>query len=124
MTVRDLEMEQLGALPVVRAYLERLGVQQQVDGLAPVRAAAHLTNGEVVVALVANPLTAPRPLYDLIEREARRALAEGEKDPARVAGPVAARPTGEHIFQALREIPRVRLKSPGHGTPRCRLWRR
>ncbi len=66
MTVRELVVKQLGALPVLRAYLERLGVRERVDALAPVRADAHLTNGDVVVALVANRLTAPRPLYDIV----------------------------------------------------------
>jgi hypothetical protein len=33
-----------------------------VDALAPVREGAQLTNGEVVEALIANRLTAPRPL--------------------------------------------------------------
>ena len=35
--------------------------------MAPVRDVARLTNGDVVVALVANRLTAPRPLYDIVE---------------------------------------------------------
>lgn len=66
MTARDLVVKQLGALPVLGEYLERLGVRERVDALAPVRAGARLTNGEVVVALVANRLTAPRPLYDIV----------------------------------------------------------
>lgn len=35
-----------------------------MDALAPVREVAHLTNGQIVEALVVNRLTAPRPLYD------------------------------------------------------------
>ena len=66
MTVRELVVKQLGALPVLREYLERLGVRERVDALAPVRAGGPLTHGEVVVALVANRLTAPRPLYDIV----------------------------------------------------------
>lgn len=66
MTVRDVLVQRLGALPVVKEYLERLQVRERVDALAPVREVAHLTNGEVVVALVANRLTAPRPLYDIV----------------------------------------------------------
>lgn len=64
-TVEQILIKQLGALPVIRAYLERLGVRERVDALAPVREVAHLTNGEVVEALIANRLTAPRPLYDI-----------------------------------------------------------
>ena len=66
-TLRQLLVKRLGALPVVREYLERLRVRERVDALAPVRDLAHLTNGEVVVALVANRLTAPRPLYDIVQ---------------------------------------------------------
>jgi hypothetical protein len=66
MSVRELLVKRLGALPVIQEYLEQLGVQERVDALAPVREVAHLTNGEVVVALVANRLTAPRPLYDIV----------------------------------------------------------
>lgn len=66
MSLQQLMVKRLGALPVIREYLERLGLKERVDALAPVRDVAHLTNGEVVVALVANRLTAPRPLYDIV----------------------------------------------------------
>jgi transposase len=64
-TVNEVVVKQLGALPVIREYRERLQLKERVDALAPVRSVAHLTNGEVVMALVANRLTAPRPLYDI-----------------------------------------------------------
>src|SRR5438128_7757363 len=67
MTVRQLLIKRLGALPVIRAYLERLQLKECVDVLAPVRAVAPLTNGEVVEALVGNGLTAPPPLYDIVD---------------------------------------------------------
>jgi hypothetical protein len=67
MTVQQILVKQLGALPAIRAYLERLQLKERVDAVAPVREVAHLTNGDVVVALVANRLTAPRPLYDIVE---------------------------------------------------------
>jgi Domain of unknown function (DUF4277)/Transposase DDE domain len=67
MTVQQILVKQLGALPAIRAYLERLQLKARVDAVAPVREVAHLTNGDVVVALVANRLTAPRPLYDIVE---------------------------------------------------------
>src|SRR5215210_272091 len=67
MTVQQILVKQLGALPAIREYLERLQLKERVDALAPVRDVAHLTNGEVVVALVANRLTAPRPLYNIVE---------------------------------------------------------
>jgi hypothetical protein len=67
MTIHQILVKQLGALPAIREYLERLQLKERVDAVAPVREVAHLTNGEVVVALVANRLTAPRPLYDIVE---------------------------------------------------------
>src|SRR3954451_448271 len=66
MTVHQFLVKQLGALPVIREYLERLQLKERVDAVAPVRDVARLTNGEVVEALVANRLTAPRPLYDIV----------------------------------------------------------
>jgi transposase len=65
-SLRQLLVKRLGALPVIREYVERLGLRQRVDALAPVREVAHRTNGEIVLALVANRLTAPRPLYDIV----------------------------------------------------------
>lgn len=67
MAVREVVVKRLGALPVIREYVERLQVKERVDALAPVREVAHLSNGEVVVALIANRLTAPRPLYDIVQ---------------------------------------------------------
>ena len=66
MTVQQILVKQLGALPAIREYLERLGLKERVDAVAPVRDVARLTNGDVVVALVANRLTAPRPLDDIV----------------------------------------------------------
>lgn len=76
MTPEQVLVKQLGALPVIREYLERLRVKECVDALAPVREVAALTNGEVVVALVANRLTAPQPLDRIEEWAARWAVAE------------------------------------------------
>ena len=36
MTPQQLVVKQLGALPVIREYLERLQVKERVDALAPV----------------------------------------------------------------------------------------
>src|SRR5919107_3805005 len=67
MTVQQVLVKQLGALPAIREYLDRLQLKERVDAVAPVREVARLTNGDVVTALVANRLTAPRPLYDIVE---------------------------------------------------------
>jgi transposase len=55
----------VGALPLVVPVLHRLDVVGIVDRACPMRGRAHLTHGEVIAALVANRLTAPRPLYDV-----------------------------------------------------------
>jgi transposase len=65
-SLRQLLVKRLGALPVIREYVERLGLRERVDALAPVRDVARRSNGEIVLALVANRLTAPRPLYDIV----------------------------------------------------------
>lgn len=54
-----------GALPLVVPVLQRLGLADVVDRACPMRGRARLTHGEVIAALVANRLTAPRPLYDV-----------------------------------------------------------
>jgi hypothetical protein len=56
----------VGALPLVAPVLERLDLVGIVDRACPMRGRAHLTHGEVIAALVANRLTAPRPLYDVM----------------------------------------------------------
>ena len=55
----------VGALLLVRHYLDRLGLVGIVDRAAPMRGRAQLTHGEVIAALVANRLSAPSPLYDV-----------------------------------------------------------
>jgi hypothetical protein len=55
-----------GALPLVAPVLERLDLAGIVDRACPMRGRAHLTHGEVIAALVANRLSAPRPLYDVM----------------------------------------------------------
>jgi hypothetical protein len=53
----------LGAPPVAAEFLRRLDVAGTVDRLCPGRDIAHLTHGQVIETLVANPLTAPAPLW-------------------------------------------------------------
>jgi len=51
-----------GALPVVARLAEKLGLVEVVDRFCPIRSVAEYTHGQVVLALVANRLTHPRPL--------------------------------------------------------------
>ncbi|WP_242606754.1 DUF4277 domain-containing protein [Protofrankia symbiont of Coriaria ruscifolia] len=53
----------LGALPVLRDYLTRLGLAATIDRLCPMRASpGWVSHGQVIAALVANRLTSPTPL--------------------------------------------------------------
>jgi transposase len=54
-----------GAMPLVTPILRRLDLAGIIDRACPMRGRSHLTHGEVIVALVANRLTDPRPLYDV-----------------------------------------------------------
>src|SRR6516225_9026045 len=55
----------VGALPLVAPILAGLDLVGIVDRACPMRGRSSLTHGEVIAALVANRLTAPRPLYDV-----------------------------------------------------------
>lgn len=67
---------EVGALLLVRHYLQRLGLAKIVDQAAPMRGRSQLTHGEVIVALVANRLSAPSPLYDVSGWASSAALHE------------------------------------------------
>ena len=59
---RELVIRTAGALPVVAKLAEKLGLVEAVDRFCPIRSVAEYTHGQVVLALVANRLTHPRPL--------------------------------------------------------------
>lgn len=65
--LRIVLTKQVGALPVIAHYLDRLGVAEIIDRACPVRDVAHITHGQTIAALVANRLTSPRPLYHVQE---------------------------------------------------------
>jgi transposase len=67
---------EVGPLLLVRHYLERLQLAQIVDRHLPLHGRAQLTNGEVVLALIANRLCAPSPLYDISGWASSAALQE------------------------------------------------
>ncbi len=67
---------QVGALLLVRHYLQRLDLTKVIDRVAPMKGRAQLTHGEVISALVANRLSAPSPLYDVAGWASSAALAE------------------------------------------------
>jgi phosphoglycolate phosphatase-like HAD superfamily hydrolase len=59
---RELVIRTAGALPVVAKLADRLGLVEAVDRFCPIRSVADYTHGQVLLALVANRLTHPRPL--------------------------------------------------------------
>lgn len=63
---RQLFTRMLGSLPLIAHFSQRLGLQEVIDRQCPSRGNAHLTHGQVALAIVANRLTAPRGLYRLI----------------------------------------------------------
>lgn len=67
---------QVGALLLVRHYLQRLELVKVIDRVAPMKGRAQLSHGEVISALVANRLCAPSPLYDVAGWASSAALAE------------------------------------------------
>jgi transposase len=67
---------EVGPLLLVHAILERLDVAGIVARALPARSRARLSAAEVVVALIANRLAAPAPLYDVAGWAAGSALQE------------------------------------------------
>lgn len=64
---RELVVRTAGALPVVARLADRLGLVEAVDCFCPIRSVADYTHGQVVLALIANRLTHPRPLSSFEE---------------------------------------------------------
>ena len=73
---RELVIRTAGALPVVAKLAEKLGIVEVVDRFCRVRSVAEYTHGQVVLALVANRLTHPRPLSSFEEWGDEFAVAE------------------------------------------------
>jgi hypothetical protein len=66
----------VGPLLLVRHYVQRLGLTEIIERARPGRGRAQLTTSEVVVAMIANRLCAPSPLYDIAGWASSAALAE------------------------------------------------
>lgn len=73
---RELVVRTAGALPVVVALCEQLGLVEAVDRFCPIRPLAEYTHGQVVLALVANRLTHPRPLSSFTDWGERFAVQD------------------------------------------------
>lgn len=68
--------KQLGSLWVIRWFLDQLGVAEIIDRQCPAGPRAALTHGQAISALVANRLTAPRPLWRVEDWAATWAVEE------------------------------------------------
>ena len=66
--IRRALVKKLGALPVIKEFQNRLGIEAIIDRACPVREeVANKTHGQIINLLVANRLTSPRPLYEIVK---------------------------------------------------------
>jgi hypothetical protein len=56
----------LGSMPLIADFARRLGLQAIIDQICPSRENAHLTHGQVALAIIANRLTQPKAMYQLL----------------------------------------------------------
>lgn len=64
--VRRRLVRLLGSLPVIADFARRLGIEAIIDQTCPSRGNALLTHGQVALAIVANRLTQPKAMYQLL----------------------------------------------------------
>jgi uncharacterized protein DUF4277/DDE family transposase len=64
--VRRRLVRLLGSLPVIADFARRLGIQAIIDQTCPSRGNALLTHGQVALAIIANRLTQPKAMYQLL----------------------------------------------------------
>jgi hypothetical protein len=64
--VRRRLVRLLGSLPVIAHFARRLGVEEIIDQTCPSRGNAQLTHGQVALAIIANRLTQPQAMYQLL----------------------------------------------------------
>src|SRR5713101_702960 len=65
-TVRRRTIRLLGSLPLIAQFARRLQIQRTIDRLCPSRSNAGLTHGQVSLAVIANRLTAPKAMYQIL----------------------------------------------------------
>jgi hypothetical protein len=64
--VRRRLVRLLGSLPVIADFARRLGIAAIIDQTCPSRGNALLTHGQVALAIIANRLTQPKAMYQLL----------------------------------------------------------
>jgi transposase len=75
-TVRRRTIRLLGSLPLIAQFARRLQIMPTVDRLCPSRGNARLTHGQVALAVIANRLTQPQAMYQILEWAQRGSLRE------------------------------------------------
>jgi hypothetical protein len=65
-SVRRRTIRLLGSLPLIAQFARRLQIQRTIDRLCPSRSNALLTHGQVALAVIANRLTVPKAMYQLL----------------------------------------------------------
>jgi len=73
---RRILARMLGALPIIAHYARRLQIREIIDRHCPSRSNAHLTHGQVALAIIANRLSRPGALYRLIHWAREYALQD------------------------------------------------
>lgn len=64
--VRRRLVRLLGSLPVIAHFARRLGIQEIIDQTCPSRGNAQLTHGQVALGIIANRLTQPQAMYQVL----------------------------------------------------------
>lgn len=64
--VRRRMVRLLGSLPLIAHFARRLSIQATIDRLCPSRGNAYLSHGQVALAIIANRLTQPQALYQIL----------------------------------------------------------
>jgi hypothetical protein len=64
--VRRRTIRLLGSLPLIAQFARRLQIQRTIDRLCPSRSNAVLTHGQVALAVIANRLTTPKAMYQIL----------------------------------------------------------
>jgi hypothetical protein len=74
--VRRQLVKMLGSLPLVADFMRRLDLERVIDTACPSRGNAQLTHGQVALAILANRLTQPRAMYQLLHWARHWAVGE------------------------------------------------
>jgi transposase len=64
--VRRRLVRLLGSLPLIADFARRLGIETTIDPMCPSRGNALLTHGQVALTIIANRLTQPKAMYQLL----------------------------------------------------------